>query len=136
MTDLYLKSLKEFKPTPAKSSDSEGQVKTWSAPAAPPAPEAAANVASELSAYESAEVESASADGTAKSTSENEGDWFELDTSPDRESLTDEGIAVATELIRDRRPPLSMSSSFRQRPIIKFMLYKTGTRCPHIHCFV
>lgn len=84
VTDLYLKSLREFKPTAAKASDSEGQVKSWSAPAPPQAPESASNVESELSAYESSEVESASSGSSATASSENDGDWFELDTSPDR----------------------------------------------------
>lgn len=82
VTDLYLKGLKEFKPTPAKASDAEGQVKNWSAPAAPKAPEAASDVASELSAYESAEAESSSS-GSKSAAKESDGDWFELDTAPD-----------------------------------------------------
>lgn len=79
---MYLKSLKEFKPTPAKANDAEGQVKNWSSPAPPKAPESASDVASELSAYESSEVESAST-GSAAATKESDGDWFELDTAPD-----------------------------------------------------
>lgn len=87
MTDLYIKNLKEFKPTPAKANDAEGQVKNWAVPAAPKAPEAASNVESELSTYESAEVESASASGTTSAGKDNDGDWFELDTSPDRKTI-------------------------------------------------
>lgn len=88
VTDLYLKSLREFKPTAAKASDAEGQVKAWSAPAPPQAPESASNVESELSAYESSEVESASSGASSTTSSESEGDWFELDTSPDREKCS------------------------------------------------
>lgn len=80
---MYLKSLKDFKPTPAKASDSEGQVKNWSSPAPPKAPEAASDVASELSAYESSEAESSSSAPTGSTKSESDGDWFELDTAPD-----------------------------------------------------
>lgn len=83
VTDMYLKSIKEFKPTPAKASDAEGQVKNWSIPKAPAAPETTTDVSSELSAYESAETETAGSKGTA-SSSESDGDWFELDTTPDR----------------------------------------------------
>lgn len=85
VTDMYLKNLKEFKPTPAKASDSEGQVKTWSAPAPPQAPESAANVDSELSQYASSEVESSASGEASQATADSEGDWFELDTAPDRE---------------------------------------------------
>lgn len=83
VTDMYLKSIKEFKPTPAKASDAEGQVKNWSAPKAPPAPETAtADLSSELSAYESADAGSTASQSS--SASETDGDWFELDTAPDR----------------------------------------------------
>lgn len=79
---MYLKSLKEFKPTPSKASDAEGQVKNWSAPKAPAAPETVSDVASELSAYDSADAETSGSN--ASTSSENDGDWFELDTTPDR----------------------------------------------------
>lgn len=83
VTDLYLKSLKDFKPTPAKDSDSEGQVKNWSSPAPPKAPETVSDVASELSAYDSTEAGSAGSAST-ESAKESDGDWFELDTKPDQ----------------------------------------------------
>lgn len=84
VTDLYLKQVKEYKPAPSKASDSEGQVKNWSVPAAPAAPQELGDVSSELSAYETSEAggeaSGASKESAAKS---DEGDWFELDTAPD-----------------------------------------------------
>lgn len=82
VTDMYLKSLKDFKPTPAKASDSEGQVKNWASPAPPKAPEGASDVASELSAYDSTEADSSAA-SSGSDKAESDGDWFELDTAPD-----------------------------------------------------
>ena len=54
--DLYLRELKAYKPTPVKASDAEGQVQKFSAPQPPQSPEEA-DIASELSAYETQEVE-------------------------------------------------------------------------------
>ena len=88
VTDMYLKSLKEFKPTPSKASDAEGQVKAWSVPKAPSAPAVASDVSGELSAYESSEADAT--DAKASSSSESDGDWFELDTAPDRKSRVNE----------------------------------------------
>ncbi|KAG9548627.1 hypothetical protein KCU61_g4684, partial [Aureobasidium melanogenum] len=54
--DLYLRELKAYKPPTVKASDSEGQVQKFSLPQAPASPEEA-DIASQLSAYESQEVE-------------------------------------------------------------------------------
>ncbi len=81
MTDLYLKGIKEYKAPATKASDSEGQVKKWSTPAAPKAPEFSGDVSSELSAYESETVGGdAAASGTGAAS--DEGSWFELGIFP------------------------------------------------------
>lgn len=54
--DLYLRELKAYKPPTVKASDSEGQVQKFALPQAPASPEEA-DIASELSAYETQEVE-------------------------------------------------------------------------------
>lgn len=75
--DLYLRELKNYKPTPVKASDAEGQVQTFKLPATPQSPEEA-DIANELKAYESQQVET---EGQAE-TSEGapvEENWFEED---------------------------------------------------------
>ncbi|KAG8924072.1 hypothetical protein FRC02_010669 [Tulasnella sp. 418] len=53
--DLYLRELKAYKP-PVKAQDAHvGQVKNFSAPAAPQAPALPADLASELAAYDASE---------------------------------------------------------------------------------
>lgn len=75
--DLYLRELKAYKPTPLKANDADEHVQKFSAPAAPKSPEEA-NLASELSAYESqeVEVEGQAAAGEAAPVEES---WFEED---------------------------------------------------------
>ncbi|BFZ58766.1 ATP synthase F0 subcomplex subunit H atp14 [Savitreella phatthalungensis] len=90
ITDLYLKGIKEYKPRASSASDSEGQVKAWSAPAAPKSPEGVSKegVTAELDAYASAQEAAdtpagAQATHTKGAKAANDGDWFELDTTPD-----------------------------------------------------
>jgi F-type H+-transporting ATPase subunit h len=73
--DLYLRELKSYKPTPIKPSDSEGHVQKFSPPRAPTSPDEG-DIASDLKAYESqqVEVEGQTAAGEAKLS---EDDWFE-----------------------------------------------------------
>ncbi len=73
--DLYLKELKSYKPPPVKSSDSEGHVQKFSPPKAPQSPEEG-DIANDLKAYESqqVEVEGQAPGGEASATEE---DWFE-----------------------------------------------------------
>lgn len=73
--DLYLRELKAYKPTPLKAGDAEEHVQKFTAPKAPQSPEEA-NLASELSAYESqeVEVEGQAAAGEAAPVEES---WFE-----------------------------------------------------------
>ena len=54
--DLYLRELKNYKPTPLKASDASGHVQTFSPPKPPPSPEEI-EIASDLKAYEAQTVE-------------------------------------------------------------------------------
>ncbi|KAL2854417.1 ATP synthase complex subunit H-domain-containing protein [Aspergillus pseudoustus] len=73
--ELYLRELRAYKPTPIKPGDAEAHVQQFSAPAAPKSPEEA-NLANELSAYETqeVEVEGQAASGEAAPVEES---WFE-----------------------------------------------------------
>lgn len=72
--ELYLRELKAYKPTPVKPGDAEAHVHKFAAPKAPQSPEEA-NLAGELSAYESqdVEVEGQAASGEASPVEEH---WF------------------------------------------------------------
>ncbi|ODM19206.1 hypothetical protein SI65_05823 [Aspergillus cristatus] len=72
--ELYLRELKAYKPTPVKPGDAEAHVQKFTAPKAPQSPEEA-NLAGELSAYESqeVEVEGQAASGEAAPVEEH---WF------------------------------------------------------------
>lgn len=75
--DIYLSALKSYKPAAPNANDSEGQVKKWAPPAAPPSPEAAeASLAQELKAYEVQEVE-IEGQSTEPGAEAKEEDWFE-----------------------------------------------------------
>ncbi|KAJ5717549.1 hypothetical protein N7488_003195 [Penicillium malachiteum] len=73
--DLYLRELKAYKPTPVKAGDADAHVHKFAPPQAPASPEEA-NLAGELSAYESqvVEVEGQAAAGEAAPVEES---WFE-----------------------------------------------------------
>ena len=73
--DLYLRELKSYKPTPVKLSDSEGHVQKFSPPKAPKSPDEG-DIASELKAYESQQVEVEGQAASGEATAEEE-DWFE-----------------------------------------------------------
>ncbi|KAJ5808268.1 hypothetical protein N7474_009537 [Penicillium riverlandense] len=75
--ELYLRELKAYKPTPIKAGDADAHVHKFAVPQAPKSPEEA-NLASELSAYESqqVEVEGQAAAGEAAPVEES---WFEED---------------------------------------------------------
>ena len=62
--DLYLRELKNYKPTPPKASDASGNVHAFSIPKPPPSPEEI-EIASDLKAYEAqtVEVEGQTAEG-------------------------------------------------------------------------
>lgn len=78
--EIYLRELKAYKPVPEKASDAEGQVKKWSPPAPPKAPDSiGATLADELKAYEAAEVEVEGQASTTDGASAKDDDWFEED---------------------------------------------------------
>ena len=63
-----------------KATDAEGQVKYWKAPAPPsPPPEATGDLAAELAAYESQEVETEGTTAEGGSQVNTVEDWFEED---------------------------------------------------------
>lgn len=73
VSDLYIQSIKEFKPTPLSAKDLAAAVKSFQLPAKPVVPET--EVAPEaISAYEASEVETASVSQAA--ASEANEDWF------------------------------------------------------------
>ncbi|KAF2198507.1 hypothetical protein GQ43DRAFT_400730 [Delitschia confertaspora ATCC 74209] len=73
--ELYLKELKNYKPPQVKASDAEGHVQKFTIPKAPASPEEG-NLASELKAYETqqVEIEGQATEGSAQPLQE---DWFE-----------------------------------------------------------
>ena len=74
--DLYIRELKNYKPTPIKPSDAEAHVQKFTLPKPPPSPEES-NIANELKAYEDQTVE---VEGQAPPGQEAvEEDWFEDD---------------------------------------------------------
>lgn len=86
---IYLNALRDYKPAAEKASDSEGQVKKWSAPAAPKAPEASdAAFVSSLAEYESSivEVEGQEAGADGEIVAAKHEDWFD-------ESVLEDGDA-------------------------------------------
>ncbi|MCJ1455335.1 ATP synthase F0 subcomplex subunit H atp14 [Mycoblastus sanguinarius] len=72
--DLYLKELKNFKPTPLKPSDADEHVQKFSPPKAPKSPEEG-DIANDLKDYENqvVEIEGQAASGEPAQ----EEDWFE-----------------------------------------------------------
>ncbi|KAJ5095448.1 hypothetical protein NUU61_004804 [Penicillium alfredii] len=73
--ELYLRELKAYKPTPIKAGDAEAHVQKFAVPQAPKSPEEA-NLAGELSAYESQEVE-VEGQAAAGEAAPVEQSWFE-----------------------------------------------------------
>lgn len=73
--DLYLRELKAYKTPAVKPGDAEAHVQKFALPKAPPSPEEA-NLAGELSAYESQEVE-VEGQAAAGEAAPVEQSWFE-----------------------------------------------------------
>ncbi|KAL1632799.1 ATP synthase F0 subcomplex subunit H atp14 [Neofusicoccum ribis] len=72
--DMYLRELKNYKPTPVKPTDAEGQVQKFAIPKPPTSPEES-DLASDLKEYETQQPE---VEGQAAGeTSAVEEDWFE-----------------------------------------------------------
>lgn len=74
MQDLYLRELKNYKAPQVKASDAEGHVQKFTLPKAPPSPEES-DLASELKAYETQQVELEGSASTESGAVEE--DWFE-----------------------------------------------------------
>ncbi|ODQ79395.1 hypothetical protein BABINDRAFT_161799 [Babjeviella inositovora NRRL Y-12698] len=85
VSELYVKELKAFKPTPLTASHSEGAVKPWSTPVAPKAP--AVEGANDVAEYETAAVEVGSAEVKAASAgaAETLEEFFVLEDLPEEE---------------------------------------------------
>ncbi|KAL9103617.1 MAG: hypothetical protein Q9163_001344 [Psora crenata] len=74
--DLYLREIKNYKPTPLKPSDAHAYVQEFKLPKAPRSPEES-DIAKDLRAYEDQQVD---VEGqTASKEQEDEWDWFEED---------------------------------------------------------
>ncbi len=90
--DVYIRELKNYKITPEKPSDAEGNTKKWSAPKPPKAPESAgATLADELKAYETQAVEvegQATAEEAAGAPAAEDEDWFEEELAFPKEEET------------------------------------------------
>lgn len=73
---MYLRELKNYKPTPVKAGDEKGHVQEFKLPKAPQSPEEA-NLENDLKSYEDQvpEVEGQTASGESSSGAEQ--DWFE-----------------------------------------------------------
>ena len=74
--DMYLKEIKAYKAPAAKPTDSDGQVKTFTPPAAPKSPEEA-NLASGMKEYEDQVVEVEGAVAAGETQNAVEEDYFE-----------------------------------------------------------
>lgn len=76
MQDLYLRELKAYKPAAVKPTDAEGHVQKFAIPKAPASPEEA-DIASELKAYETQQVDIEGAVSSEDGAAPVEEDWFE-----------------------------------------------------------
>ncbi|ODQ68245.1 hypothetical protein NADFUDRAFT_48895 [Nadsonia fulvescens var. elongata DSM 6958] len=72
ISDIYIREVKGFKPTPATAADAEAGTKPWAAPAAPAAPSVEAEGVDALASYEQSAVETES----GSSTGAKEEEWF------------------------------------------------------------
>jgi F-type H+-transporting ATPase subunit h len=75
--DLYLKELKAYKPPPVKPGDEDAYVQKFSAPKPPKSPEEG-NIAGDLKAYETQQVE-LEGQASGGDSAPVEEDWFEDD---------------------------------------------------------
>ena len=80
---MYLRELKNYKPTPIKAGDEKGQVKEWHAPQPPQSPEEA-DLQNDLKAYED-QVPEVEGQAGEKSGGAPVHDWFEEPVEEDEE---------------------------------------------------
>ncbi len=71
---MYLRELKNYKPSPVKASDAEGHVQKFSMPK-PPSPPEETDLANDLKTYENQQPEIEGQDAPGESAHEE--DWFE-----------------------------------------------------------
>ena len=83
--DLYLRELRNYKPTPAKASDADAHVAKFTAPKTPASPEES-NIAADLKSYEGQQVEVEGQASTGEPTPVEE-DWLEIE-DPDAADTT------------------------------------------------
>ncbi|CDK27868.1 unnamed protein product [Kuraishia capsulata CBS 1993] len=74
VSDLYIKELKAFKPTPLSSADAQSSTKPWTVPSPAKAPALEGDAAEALSEYDTAAVETVS--GSSEAAVVEEEDWF------------------------------------------------------------
>jgi F-type H+-transporting ATPase subunit h len=80
--DMYLRELKNYKQPAVKATDAEGHVQKFTMPKPPPSPEEG-DIASELKAYETQQVE---VEGQSDSESPlPQEDWFEEEPEEDEQ---------------------------------------------------
>lgn len=75
ISDLYVRELKAFKPTPLTAADAETATKAWKLPQPAKIPALEAEGADALAAYDSAAVEVAAAEGAVAQEYKAD-DWF------------------------------------------------------------
>jgi len=73
---MYLRELKNYKAPQVKATDAEGQVQKFAVPKLPPSPEEG-DLASELKAYETQQVELEGSASSGSGVGPVEEDWFE-----------------------------------------------------------
>ncbi|KAH3671177.1 hypothetical protein WICMUC_004773 [Wickerhamomyces mucosus] len=78
ISDLYIKELKAFKPTPITDKDAEGSVRPWKAPIAPQVPGLEADASTQLSDYDAATVEVTQQSSSTEGEEISE-EWFVLE---------------------------------------------------------
>jgi F-type H+-transporting ATPase subunit h len=76
ISDLYVKELKAFKPTPLTTADAESATKAWKLPTAAKVPALEAEGADALASYDSAAVEVATSADGAVAQEYKPDDWF------------------------------------------------------------
>ncbi|GMF04393.1 unnamed protein product [[Candida] boidinii] len=76
ISDLYIKELKAFKPTPVSAAEAESATKPWKLPVAAKVPALEAEGADALAEYDSAAVEVAAEEGAAVTEEYKPDDWF------------------------------------------------------------
>lgn len=76
MQDLYLRELKNYKVPQVKASDAEGHVQKFTLPKTPASPEES-DLANDLQAYETQQVELEGTTSSESGAAPVEEDWFE-----------------------------------------------------------